>query len=149
MISDETVNNILSVWPVGVLSTYGKDRINSVPVVFAAAGDTIYSPIDAKPKSGRKLQRVVNLERDPRFTLLLQHYDDDWRALWWLCLNGEGEAVMDRDMPVDIASALQDKYEQYRWMHNVEGFGQFLCLRVRRKSVWAYSGEDALEARFA
>ena len=55
-----------------------------VPFVFAVAGDTVYSAVDAKPKRTTALKRLANIDRDPRVTLLADHYDDDWTALWWV-----------------------------------------------------------------
>ena len=50
-----------------------------VPVCFAVDGDTIWSAVDAKPKRSRELQRLRNIEADPRVAVLADHYtDDDW-----------------------------------------------------------------------
>jgi len=75
-----------------------------VPIVYVVLGDELWSPIDGKPKSGRELARVGNLRRDPRATLLLQHYDADWQRLWWLRLECEAEVVTIADPPGDEAA---------------------------------------------
>jgi len=71
----------------GVLSTVHAERgVDAVPVVFAPLDDRrIAVPIDTvKAKSTTKLQRLANIERDPRCVLLVDHYDDDWSRLWWV-----------------------------------------------------------------
>ena len=55
-----------------------------VPIVFALVGETVFSAVDAKPKRSRDLQRLANVRADPRCALLVDHYEDDWRRLWWV-----------------------------------------------------------------
>lgn len=99
----------------GVLGTVHPDRgVDLVPVVYAVAGDrTIFIPVDAvKPKTSTRLQRVENVRSDPRCTLLVDEYDDDWSRLWWVRLNGDGrEATLD-DLR-RFAPLLADRYPQY------------------------------------
>ena len=54
-----------------------------MPVEFAAAGDTVWLAIDAKPTRTTQLQRLTNLRREPRCALLVDHYEEDWGRLWW------------------------------------------------------------------
>jgi len=70
----------------GVLSTVHPTRgVDAVPVVFVPFGVELLIPIDTvKAKSTTRLQRIANLERDPRCVLLVDHYDDDWSRLWWV-----------------------------------------------------------------
>src|SRR5580698_9216593 len=61
-------------------------RPHIVPVTFAVDGNYIYTAVDAKPKNetaARGLQRVRNIEAEPRVALLADHYADDWTSLWW------------------------------------------------------------------
>lgn len=152
-ISEETINNILRSWPVGVLSTYGREKIHSVPITFVVYQTLIYSPIDGKPKSGRTLQRVVDLGCDDRFTLLLQHYDTDWRALWWLRVSGHAEVITADDLPVPlldaIVASLRAKYVQYENTVVLDDPGQLLRLRAFDATAWAFSGPEWLAQRFA
>jgi PPOX class probable F420-dependent enzyme len=71
----------------GVLATVHDERgADAVPVVFGLlAGPRIVVPVDTvKPKRRTRLQRVINIERDPRCVLLVDHYEDDWERLWWV-----------------------------------------------------------------
>ena len=53
-----------------------------VPVTFAVDGDALAFAVDAKPKTTQRLQRIRNIERDPRVSLLVDEYADDWSRLW-------------------------------------------------------------------
>ena len=86
-----------------------------VPVVFAAVGDTVWTSVDAKPKSTRSLRRLANIEANPRVSLLVDHYEEDWTALWWVRVDGNARIV-----PVGSAegatgvAALVAKYPHYQ-----------------------------------
>lgn len=85
-----------------------------VPVTFAIAGGLLYSAVDHKPKRTTRLRRLVNIERDPRVTILIDHYEDDWTRLWWVRLRGEAR-VVDAGAVFDAGvAALVAKYPQYR-----------------------------------
>lgn len=96
----------------GVMSTFAADgSVHSVPVVFALGGNEIVSPIDHKPKSGRVMARVHNLERDPRVTLLVDRWDEEWTRLAWVMVRGTAE--LDNAYPDDLLTALNARYPQY------------------------------------
>jgi len=44
-----------------------------VPIVFALAGDHIYSVVDAKPKRSLELRRLANLRENPAVALAAVH----------------------------------------------------------------------------
>jgi PPOX class probable F420-dependent enzyme len=77
----------------GVLGTVHPERgVDLVPVVYTVGADNaIYIPVDTvKAKGTARLQRLDNIAADPRCTLLVEHYDDDWTRLWWARVNGVG-----------------------------------------------------------
>jgi PPOX class probable F420-dependent enzyme len=78
----------------GTLSTIHPVRgLDAVPVVFVAVGGAIVVPVDTvKAKSGRRLQRLANIEADPRVVLLVDRYDDDWSQLWWVRVHATAAA---------------------------------------------------------
>jgi len=91
-------------------------RPHLVPIVFALAGDTLYSAVDAKPKRSRALRRIENARRRPdAVTVLVDRYDDDdWNELWWVRLRGRAR-VLDEGEEADHAlELLTAKYAQYR-----------------------------------
>jgi PPOX class probable F420-dependent enzyme len=97
----------------GVLATVHDARgADAVPVVFGVlAGPRIVVPVDAvKPKRRTRLQRVVNVERDPRCVLLVDHFEDDWDRLWWVRVHATA-----RESPVttDALDVLRARYPHY------------------------------------
>jgi PPOX class probable F420-dependent enzyme len=104
-----------------------------VPMVFALVDDTVYSAVDAKPKRSRALQRLANIRAEPRCALLVDHYDDDWRQLWWVRADGLGEVI---DRPSDAhpgIRALVQRFPQYR---DDPPIGPLLVVAVERWSGW-------------
>jgi PPOX class probable F420-dependent enzyme len=109
---------------VGRLATVGPDGgPHLVPCCFVLLGDTIYSAIDAKPKSTLALRRLDHIRADPRASLIVDHYEEDWDQLWWVRLDGAAR-VLDRDQTdaeteAEAAEAgagidaLMAKYPQY------------------------------------
>jgi PPOX class probable F420-dependent enzyme len=97
------------------LGTVTEDgRPHLVPCCFALVGDTAYSAVDAKPKSTLALRRLANLRARGQASLLIDHYDEDWSALWWVRVDGAGR-VVDAGPERDAAlAALAAKYDQYR-----------------------------------
>ncbi len=77
----------LTLAPVTLLATSTPDgRPHLVPVVFALAAEPGGPPevVYAKPKSTLQLRRLANNTSNPRVSLLLDHYADDWAQLWWV-----------------------------------------------------------------
>jgi PPOX class probable F420-dependent enzyme len=63
--------------------------VDAVPVVFALDWPEILLPVDTvKPKRSTDLQRLRNLQADPRCCLVADHYSDDWTRLWWVRVSG-------------------------------------------------------------
>lgn len=80
----------------------------------------LVTPIDEKPKiasDARSLARVRDIERDPRITMLVDRWHEDWSQLAWLRLDGEAHLVWPEErLPERNAAiqALRDRYPQYR-----------------------------------
>ena len=97
------------------LATIDPDgRPHLVPIVFALAGDTLYSAVDAKPKRSRTLRRIENARVRPDVTVLVDAYDDDWSRLWWVRLRGRARVLDGGAEAEDALHLLAEKYEQYR-----------------------------------
>lgn len=96
-----------------------------VPVTFAvlrpvdggdvdpSAGSAIAFAIDHKPKSTTALQRLRNIEKNPRVSLLADHYEADWALLWWVRADATAELATGADRERALA-ALMARYRQYR-----------------------------------
>lgn len=100
---------------VAILATVASDgHPHLVPMTFVISGDALYSAVDHKPKTTRALKRLANIRRDPRATVLVHSYEEDWTKLWWCRLRGIAE-VLDNGADADRArDLLAAKYEQYR-----------------------------------
>jgi PPOX class probable F420-dependent enzyme len=91
--------------------------------------------VDHKPKRTTRLQRLENVRRNPLVTLLVDHYAEDWTALWWVRAGGHAEVV---DHPEhDLIDALVAKYDQYR---EVPPAGPAIVITVTDLTGWAASG---------
>ena len=90
----------------------GQGRPHLVPVVFALAGDRIYTAVDAKPKQGKGLRRLANIAANPRVTVLVDGYAEDWSTLWWVRADGAARIVTGTDAGTGIG-ALTARYPQY------------------------------------
>jgi PPOX class probable F420-dependent enzyme len=87
-----------------------------VPVVFVLepGRDVAWTVVDSKPKSTRALRRLANIEANPRVSLLVDHYEDDWATLWWVRADGDAAVVEVRDPEASSAlDALARKYPAY------------------------------------
>ena len=95
----------------------GKPHV--IPVCFAFDGHAIYSAIDEKPKrtSPRGLRRVRNIAANPRVALVVDHYEEDWRRLRYVLVQGRATIVDGGPDHRRAIARLRDKYPQYRTMH--------------------------------
>jgi PPOX class probable F420-dependent enzyme len=103
-----------------------------VPVTFAMVGESVVIAIDHKPKTTTNLKRLRNIEANPRVSLLVDHYDEDWTQLWWVRADGLAH-VLATD-PVAVA-ALQAKYPQYR---QIPPTGPVIRVEVHTWRHWSY-----------
>jgi len=123
--------------PVARLATASADGVpHVVPIVFAVDGDTIFSAVDGKPKRSRSLKRLANIEANPRVSVLVDSYDEDWSRLWWVRADGVCSVL---ESSAAAVSALRAKYPQYR---QVALGGPFLHIAVARWSDWRASAES-------
>lgn len=84
-----------------------------VPVTFAVHGATLWTAVDGKPKRGRVLRRHANVRAEPRVSLLVQRWDENWSLLWWVRVDGLATVT---DVPTTVHRAvalLRAKYDQY------------------------------------
>ncbi len=83
-----------------------------VPVVFVLDGDTIWLVIDEKPKRHRRLQRLTNIAGEPRVSLLVDAYEEDWTRLWWVRADGRARFVDDGPELERAVRLLRERYPQ-------------------------------------
>ncbi len=126
----------------------GDGRPRSVPICFVAISEpgrslVLVSPLDEKPKSSadpRTLRRVRNLFADPRATILIDRWDEDWSRLIWLSLDAEGWLLEPGERGHERAvAALREKYPQYL-DHDLEGRPM---LRFETVGATSWAASDA------
>lgn len=104
-----------------------------VPVVFALRGDVVYTAVDAKPKTTRRLARIANIENNPHASVLVDHYAQDWARLWWVRVDGLATVHHDGTIMQIACDLLRAKYRQYQ---SVALDGPVIAVTVRRWSSW-------------
>ena len=126
---------LLAAARVGRLATVRPDGGPHVVVCcFAVEGDRVWTAIDAKPKSGARLQRLENIRANPHASLLVDHYEEDWEALWWVRVDGTAEVLQEGNEEERAIAALTAKYEQYA--RSPPG-GPVIALTVERVTGWS------------
>jgi len=105
-----------------------------VPICFAVDQDdgTIYSAVDAKPKTTPDLKRLRNIEGNPRVTLLVDHYTEEWANVWWVRVDGTATV---HDTHERGRAALAGKYEQY----TDALLGRIVAVEPTKWTSWAYT----------
>lgn len=119
------------------LATVGEDgEPHLVPVTFAVIGDRVVIAVDHKPKRTTKLKRLRNIAARPRVALIADHYEDDWRRLWWVRADGVARVAEAGTGRQAALLALTAKYHQYA-EHRPEG--PVILVDVSRWSGWAHA----------
>jgi PPOX class probable F420-dependent enzyme len=102
---------------VGRLATADeRGRPHVVPICFALDGDTLYTPIDEKPKAGdyTRLRRLRSIAVNPHVQVLLDLYDDaDWSCLRYVQLRGTARVIDDGAEHTRAIALLRARHEQY------------------------------------
>ena len=93
-----------------------------VPICYAFDRENIYSAIDEKPKSvpASSLKRLRNIQINPKVSLVVDDYSDDWNRLAYVLVTGEAVVLWpEGESPAEHARAvvmLREKYWQYSRM---------------------------------
>lgn len=132
-------------WAVEMLTTARVGRLATanaagqplvVPVCFAVVGDHLYWAVDAKPKQTRHLRRLRNIGENPRVSLVVDEWNEDWRRLRWVIVEGQAAAVADGDERARALDALVTKYAQYAAMHLEEVADAVVGITPTRVIAW-------------
>ena len=105
-----------------------------VPCTFAVDGDLIYTAVDHKAKTTTNLRRLRNIRANPRVSLLVDHYDADWSALWWVRADGDASITADTAAMAGPIDLLVARYPQYAARRPA---GPFITVRVDRWTGWS------------
>jgi len=123
---------------VGRLATIRPDGSpHIVPVTFALVDETVVTMVDHKPKTSTRLQRLANIEGEPRVTLLVDEWSEDWLRLRWARCDGRAEVHDRGDLWESARDALVAKYHQYR---DQPPSGPAIVITIDGVTGWASNG---------
>ncbi len=148
-LTDDELAHVVNVWPVARLGTVqpsGAPQL--VPIVCVADAGLVYMPIDGKPKRGGTLQRLRNVAHSSAVCVLLDHYDEDWQALWWLRLDAVAEVLAHAPGHAAefarVEALLRAKYPQYSALEVFRPPPAMLRLTPTRHTAWSVQPVDWL-----
>ena len=110
-----------------------------VPVCYAFDGARCYSAIDAKPKRTRALRRLANIAANPRVSLCVDHYEEDWQALRWVIVEGRAAVIDGGGEARRAVEMLMEKYPQYRTLGLDPDAGPVMAIAPERILSWRYA----------
>ncbi len=92
-------------------------RPHLVPVTYVVLEDDntyhVYIAIDDKPKQSVNLRRLRNIMANPRVSLLVSEYSDNWEELWWVRADGTALVSGFGELPDGLLAAFQSRYPWY------------------------------------
>jgi len=113
-----------------------------VPVVFAVEGSTMYWAVDRKPKRTQRVKRLDNLRKNPAAQLMVDHFEEDWGALWWVRATGRARTVEAGEERRHALALLARKYVQYRVQPPP---GPVVAIDIDRISSWEAAAQPGDE----
>ena len=127
---------------VGRLATAdGSGQPSVVPICYAFDGSALHSAVDAKPKQGppERLKRIRNLRENPRVSIVIDEYHEDWSRLRYVVIQGEADLLTDGPQFSHGVDLLVAKYAQYRALGLARERGLMIRVKPFRVSSWQYS----------
>ena len=110
---------------------------HAVPVCYAIDGDSLYFVVDEKPKATKSgLKRLRNLAANPRAAVVIDDYDDDWKRLAYLLIQGTAGLVDDAVEFDRVLALLRRRYRQYAAMELAMHRNPMVRLRIERVHFW-------------
>jgi PPOX class probable F420-dependent enzyme len=108
-----------------------------VPICFVFDGKNFYSPIDEKPKrtAPAKLKRLRNIGENPRVSLIIDRYDENWSKLAYVLLIGRARLLLSGTRHRKAVAQLRRKYLQYRSM-KIDRL-PIIAITPRKSTVWS------------
>jgi PPOX class probable F420-dependent enzyme len=119
-----------------------------VPVVFAfdKSNDCYFIPIDEKTKRSRpeNLKRVRNIQANPNVALLIDEYNEDWRKLYFIMIQGKGLILGGKKLEQNemllsekAHKLLSHKYPQYQKVD----IGEYVIMLIQQRLItWNNKG---------
>jgi PPOX class probable F420-dependent enzyme len=136
MTEDEARSRLAAARVARLATADDRGRPHVVPVTFDVDGDSVVIVVDAKPKRTTDLRRLRNIRANPYVSLLADHYEDDWAALWWVRADGAALIVESAEERLAPVRRLQARYPQYREMVPT---GPVIAIAVTAWSGWRFT----------
>jgi PPOX class probable F420-dependent enzyme len=112
-----------------------------LPVCYALVGEVVYSAVDPKPKRTRALRRLANIHANPRVSLVVDEYDEDWTRLRWVIVEGAADVLTAGDEFGAAVDALRAKYAQYVALGLSRDSGAVIRITPTRTLAWRWTGD--------
>jgi len=109
-------------------------RPHIVPIAFAHDDENLYFAVDDKPKRSRNLKRLRNIAGNPRVSVLVDHYEDDWTRLWWVRVDGVAHVLVHDAEAQRAIDLLVRKYAQYA---RKRPQGPVVAIRIEHMTGWS------------
>jgi len=112
-----------------------------VPICYAFDGTALYSAVDAKPKQAppEGLKRIRNLRENPRVSIVIDDYQEDWTKLRYVIIQGRADLLTYGPQFSHGVDLLIAKYDQYRTLGLGRERGLMIRVTPSRLSSWQYS----------
>ena len=127
---------------VGRLATAGRSgQPLVVPICYAFDGRRLFSAIDAKPKRrpDRELARVRNIRENPKVSVVIDRYEEDWARLRYVVIQGLADLLTEGGEFATGADLLLAKYPQYRAMGLSRERGTMIRITPEKVIQWRYA----------
>jgi PPOX class probable F420-dependent enzyme len=113
-----------------------------VPVCYVFDGKACFSAIDTKPKRipASGLRRVRNIADNPRVSLVVDRYDEEWTRLCWVIVQGRADILTDGPERAGAVDMLRDKYAQYRALGLDRETATVIRISPERTLFWRWAG---------
>jgi PPOX class probable F420-dependent enzyme len=141
VINDTYLKTIVDKAKVARLATVDSEcKPHLIPVVFVIDNGCYFIPIDEKAKRSKpeNLKRVKNIQQNPNVALLIDEYNEDWRKLYFIMIQGKASIIGDKESDKNELALLEKahkllsgKYVQYQEI----GIGEYVIMIVPQKVV--------------
>jgi len=123
----------------GTADTTGRPHL--VPVTYVLTEDDhVYIAVDDKPKQSTDLKRLRNIAADPRVSLLVSEYEEDWKQLWWARADGTAVVAGFDELADGLLAAFQSRYP---WYSANPPAGPVIDITVTNWTGWAFAAPTA------
>src|ERR1700693_795404 len=109
-------------------------RPHIVPISFALNDQTLYFAVDAKPKRTTNLKRLRNIASNPAVSILMDHYEDEWKSVWWGSLDAAARVVTEEAEGERALDLLAQRYAQSRAARPA---GPVVAVSIERMTGWS------------